>query len=58
MNEALNDFKLSGGGLLKSGQISQNGPRKDGLKDIAKSLNKSGQISSKNQNTLLGSVGL
>jgi hypothetical protein len=28
MNEALNEFKLSGGGLLKNGQISQSGTRK------------------------------
>lgn len=57
IDEALNDFKLTGGALLKSGQISQNGTRKQ-AKEVVKSLNKSGQISAKNQNTILGSVGL
>ncbi len=26
--DALNDFKLTGGAILKSGLVSQNGPRK------------------------------
>lgn len=55
MNHALNSFQLNGGSIIKSGQQSQNGPRKT---EPGKSLNKSGQISVKNQNTILSSVGL
>ena len=64
INQALNSFQLNGvvgGGLLKSGQVSQNGTRKEkDLKDVPKSLNKNGQInnSAKNQNNILSSVGL
>lgn len=63
INQALNSFQLNGvvgGGLLKSGQVSQNGMRKDkDVKEVPKSLNKNGQINSaKNQNNILSSVGL
>lgn len=43
---------------MKSGQPNQNGVKKDSLKETTKSLNKSGQIGNKNQNSILGSVGL
>ena len=55
MNQALNTFQLNGGSLIKPGQgSSQNGTKN---KDVAKSLNKSGQVS-RNNNNILSSVGL
>nr|VVW89892.1 unnamed protein product [Nymphaea colorata] len=57
MNQALNSFQVNGT-VLKSNQPSQNGAKKDSFKETTKSLNKSGQLPSKNQNSILGSVGL
>ena len=57
INQALNTFQLNGGSLIKTGkEASQNGTKKDN-KDMAKSLNKSGQVS-RNTNNILSSVGL
>lgn len=60
-----NTFQLNGGGLLKTQQTQQsqqsqtNGIKKDVPKEIAKSLNKSGQVGpTKAGNTILGSVGM
>jgi hypothetical protein len=58
MDEALNNFKQVNGVAIKSSQPSQNGVKKDSFKETTKSLNKSGQIANKNQNSILGSVGL
>jgi hypothetical protein len=58
MDEALNAFKQTNGAPIKSSQPSQNGGKKDSFKETTKSLNKSGQIASKNPNSILGSVGL
>jgi ElaB/YqjD/DUF883 family membrane-anchored ribosome-binding protein len=58
MDEALNAFKQTNTAAMKSGQPSLNGAKKDVFKETTKSLNKSGQIVGKNQNSILGSVGL
>lgn len=56
MNQALNTFQLNGGSLMKSGQTSQNGTRKDTLK----STTKSGQmgVNRNTTNNILSSVGI
>ncbi len=57
IDEALNDFKLTGGTLFKSAQMAHNNSKKE-VKDVGKSLNKTGQVGLKNQTTILGSIGL
>ena len=50
---------MNGGSLIKPNQQSQNGTRKEVVKDVTKSLNKTNQIiSNKTQNNILSSVGL
>ena len=55
INHAINNFQLNGGSLMKPNQSSQNGQRKEKT-EVAKSLNKSGQV--RNTNNILSSVGL
>ena len=53
IDQALNSFQLNGGSLLKPGKTSHGGTSKE----VARSLNKTGQVS-KNSNNILSSVGL
>jgi casein kinase I homolog HRR25 len=58
INQALNSFQINGGSVLKSGQVSQNGTRKD-IKPTSSNPNKSGQVGgTRNTNNILSSVGL
>jgi hypothetical protein len=59
LNQAHNSNQANGGSLIKNNPVIQSNIKKDGFREIAKSLNKNGQIgSAKNPNALISSMGV